>query len=93
MDSQAFAIGIIAVCAAGAFIVWSVANAVVRLRQVRTAPPDLDVVARLERIEAAVDAIAIEVERVGEMQRFSARLMKGGAPAEPVRLARPITPQ
>lgn len=29
---------------------------------------------RLERIEAAVDAIAVEVERISESQRFSARL-------------------
>jgi hypothetical protein len=29
---------------------------------------------RLERIEAAVDAIALEVERISEAQRFTARL-------------------
>jgi hypothetical protein len=29
---------------------------------------------RLERIESAVDAIAVEVERISEAQRFSARL-------------------
>ena len=29
---------------------------------------------RLERIEAAVDTIALEVERISEAQRFSARL-------------------
>jgi hypothetical protein len=34
-----------------------------------------DVTARLERIEQAVEAIAIEVERIAEAQRFSARLM------------------
>jgi hypothetical protein len=49
---------------------------------------------RLERIEQAVDAIAIEVERVSEGQRFVTRLLSerqpalGAAapPAEPVRL-------
>jgi hypothetical protein len=30
--------------------------------------------ARLERIETAVDSIALEVERISEAQRFSARL-------------------
>jgi hypothetical protein len=30
--------------------------------------------ARLERIEAAVDAIALEVERISEAQRFAVRL-------------------
>jgi hypothetical protein len=29
---------------------------------------------RLERIEAAVDAIAVEVERISESQRFAAKL-------------------
>jgi hypothetical protein len=29
---------------------------------------------RLERIETAVDSIALEVERISEAQRFSARL-------------------
>lgn len=33
-----------------------------------------DVIARLERIEQAVDAVSIEVERIAEAQRFSAKL-------------------
>jgi heme/copper-type cytochrome/quinol oxidase subunit 2 len=36
---------------------------------------------RLERIEAAVDSIAIEVERISEAQRFSARLQSEQQPA------------
>jgi len=35
-------------------------------------PPD--VVARLQRIEQAVESVAIEVERIAEAQRFSAKL-------------------
>ena len=34
-----------------------------------------DVSARLERIEQAVDAIAIEMERVSEGQRFTTKLL------------------
>lgn len=34
-----------------------------------------DVTARLERIEQAVEAVAIEVERIAEGQRFSAKLL------------------
>lgn len=34
------------------------------------AVPSADVTARLARIEAAVEAIAIEVERISESQRF-----------------------
>jgi hypothetical protein len=35
--------------------------------------PDTD--ARIERIEHAVDAIAIEIERISEGQRFTTRLL------------------
>ncbi len=34
-----------------------------------------DVEARLERIEQAVDAVAVEVERISEGQRFTTRLL------------------
>ena len=33
---------------------------------------------RLARIEQAVEAIAVEVERIGEAQRFNAKLMAEG---------------
>jgi len=39
------------------------------------APPAPEITARLERIEQAVEAVAIEVERIAEAQRFSAKLM------------------
>ena len=42
------------------------------------APPNVpppDVVARLQRIEQAVESVAIEVERIAEAQRFSAKLL------------------
>jgi len=37
------------------------------------APPEIT--SRLERIEQAVEAIAIEVERIAEAQRYSAKLL------------------
>ena len=42
---------------------------------------------RLERIEQAVETIAVEMERMGEGQRFVTKLLAGRAPAtpEPVR--------
>jgi hypothetical protein len=70
-----------------------VGDAVVRLRQLRGPARDRDVAARLERIEAAVDAIAIEVERLGERQRYNSRLGHAEAATEPGRLARPTTPE
>jgi hypothetical protein len=49
-----------------------------------TVPPE--VAARLERIEQAVDAVAIEVERISEGQRFTTKLLSdraGDAAPEP----------
>lgn len=46
-----------------------------------------DVGARLERMEQAIDAIAVEVERIAEGQRFTSKLLAGradGAHAEGV---------
>ncbi|MDQ6871992.1 MAG: hypothetical protein M3037_08250 [Gemmatimonadota bacterium] len=39
----------------------------------QTAPPLVD--ARLARLEQAVDSIALEVERISESQRFTAKLL------------------
>ena len=61
----------IAICVVGV----SMARAIGRhanLRQLEASP---DVTARLERIEQAIDAIAVEVERVSEAQRFTTRLL------------------
>lgn len=38
-------------------------------------PPPPEITSRLERIEQAVEAIAIEVERIAEAQRYSAKLL------------------
>ena len=38
-------------------------------------PISHDVVARLERMEQAIDAIAVEMERVSEGQRFTTKLL------------------
>jgi hypothetical protein len=59
---------------------FAVALAVRMLR--RNAPPALppqwhDQSARLERLEQAVDTIAVEVERISEGQRFLTKLLAG----------------
>ena len=57
---------------------FPIARAIARRtdRQGAAAPgADVDTRARLERIEQAVDAIAIEVERISEGQRFTTKLM------------------
>jgi hypothetical protein len=45
---------------------------------IAAAPPDV----RFDRIEQAIDAIAIEVERVAESQRYAARLINDRAPPQ-----------
>ena len=45
------------------------------VRGVRREPLDLENSPRLQRIEQAVESIAIEVERIGEAQRFTTRLL------------------
>ena len=41
-------------------------------------PPD--VTARLERMEQAIDSIAVEIERISEGQRFTTRLLADRVP-------------
>src|SRR5438105_3174778 len=41
----------------------------------KAAPLDQEVVRRLDRIEQAIETMAVEVERVSEAQRYSARLL------------------
>lgn len=48
--------------------------------------------ARLERIEQAVEAVAIEVERIAEAQRFSAKLLAEQKQRLPSGSSSPQTP-
>jgi hypothetical protein len=86
----------IALFAAVASVCWSAAFAWAKwLQHTRTQGtnlPKLD--QRLERIEHAIDSVAVEVERLGEGQRFTARLLRDAnkAPsdvAEPYRVNTP----
>lgn len=54
----------------GAFAVWRLSDRSPR------AEPTIDALAepRLEALQQSVDAIALEVERIGEAQRFNAKL-------------------
>ncbi|MDQ6635391.1 MAG: hypothetical protein M3Z10_11635 [Gemmatimonadota bacterium] len=57
-----------------------------------TVPPD--VTARLERMEQAIDSIAIEIERISEGQRFTTKLLSDrvvGSPPAPPPVAIPGT--
>ena len=43
----------------------------------------LEVTSRLERMEQAIEAVAIEIERISEGQRFTTRLLSEGKSAAP----------
>ena len=56
---------------------FPIARAIARRmdRRNAAAPADSDTRVRLERIEQAVDAIAVEVERISEGQRFTTKII------------------
>ena len=90
MSDPSQAVMVVAIVAAAAVSVTSVAS--VWRKRVATRPttavPDA-IEERLARIENAVDVIAVEIERISEAQRFSARL---DAERETRRVANPATP-
>ncbi len=50
----------------------------------RRAPLDTELRDRIEGLQQSVDTIAIEVERIAEAQRFSARLLSERAEQQPL---------
>jgi hypothetical protein len=62
------------ICTAFTIVLFPLARALARRmdRQERMPP---EVTARLERMEQALDSIAIEVERISEGQRFTTKLL------------------
>ena len=74
-DVSAFAqVAVIVVVTASALATVAVL-AFRAMTRTRRLPPPAQVDDRLERLQQSVDAIAIEVERITEAQRFSARLL------------------
>jgi hypothetical protein len=87
MDNQAKVMIAAFLAISAALIVKTIATAIVRYAEVQRRRDEISpslIQDRLERIEIAVDAIAIEVERLGEHQRFNAQLaMNRPAPLPP----------
>lgn len=66
------------VCTAAAIILFPLMRALGRILERRAAPPQRlapGVEAQLQRIEQAVETMAVEVERISEGQRFTAKLL------------------
>jgi multidrug efflux pump subunit AcrA (membrane-fusion protein) len=74
------AIGFFVTCAV-IVVGWPISRALGRRFERRGAPPVLEagVSDQLQRIEQAVEAIAIEVERISESQRFLAKIQEKSA--------------
>ena len=59
------------------------------VRGVTRGAVDLENSPRLQRIEQAIESIAVEVERIGEAQRFTTKLLAERQPDAMARLAQP----
>ena len=79
------------------FIFFPLATGLSRAIWKRSAKPGVpptvltETAQRLERLESSVDAIAIEIERISEGQRFVTRLLSEGQPAPMI--GSPLSPQ
>ena len=67
---------------------WPIARALARAMDRKALAPATppEVLERLERMEQSIDAIAVEVERISEGQRFTTKLLSDRADAEPAKL-------
>jgi hypothetical protein len=81
--------GMIAIVAVGMPLARAYAKRMESGATSRTIPPDL--AARLERMEQAIDSIAVEVERISEGQRFTTKLLTERVPV-PAPPSAPIGP-
>ena len=78
MDDPAKVIIAVSFFSAVAVSIRAIASAVLRYREMEMrdrSPISSTTEARLERIEQAVDAIAVEIERISEGQRFTTKLL------------------
>jgi hypothetical protein len=65
-------------CAAFTIVGLPLARAFARRLDRKSAGPDsAELTQRLERMEQAIDSIAVEVERISEGQRFTTKLLAG----------------
>jgi hypothetical protein len=71
-------------------IQWVGRIAVAIIERKKTAPPPMlnDLAEKVDRMSQTVEATAIEVERIGEAQRFLTRVLSDGQPAYRHRMER-----
>ena len=63
---------------------WPIARAVARKMDREALQPKMppEIMGRLERMEQAIDSIAVEVERISEGQRFTTKLLSERQPSQ-----------
>lgn len=71
---------------AATIVLFPIARAWARRMDRKAVPPSPEVTGRLDRIEQAIETIAIEVERVSEAQRYSAKLLTERLPENVARV-------
>ena len=76
MEDPAKVMVVVSMCVAVAYSVKVIASSALRFEELKRADrPRVNSEDRLARIEQAVDAIALEVERISEGQRFTTKLL------------------
>lgn len=77
-------IGMVGGMALGAMFIWLLFRTIQKWLDARRSPPSFprETMDRLARIENAIEAMAVEVERISEGQRFTTRLLSEKAPVE-----------
>ncbi|HEY2065804.1 MAG TPA: hypothetical protein VGG84_07565 [Gemmatimonadaceae bacterium] len=70
----------VALLALGLYVTWRLVSPDSRPAKAAGSPLESELTDRLTNIEQAVDAVAIEVERVGEGQRFMTRALSKDRP-------------
>ena len=94
MNDPAAVVAVVAsACAAAAYTVRVIANAVLKHKEMenRAGEPAISYSDdRIARIEVAVESIALEVERISEGQRFTAKLLDELSRVSAPRLEKPV---
>ena len=93
IEGPAIAVMAVSGCTAAELVVRAIADAAVRHREKDARVAEATAMqpndARMARLELAVEAIAVEVERISEGQRFTTRLLSEAVQKPAPRLERP----
>jgi threonine/homoserine/homoserine lactone efflux protein len=79
LKEQAHALIHVVLTFGGAYIMWRIAAGA---RESSVATAGLPAEARLDQLQQSIDAVALETERIGEAQRFEAKLRAEKSPAK-----------